>query len=482
MKLNKLMDCSYNIEIKNVTDDSRKVVPGSLFVAIKGLNSDGNDYLDKAIEKGAVAIITEQQVTKKVPVITVSDSNLTYNQALNLFYGDPTSKLKIIGVTGTDGKTTVAEIIYQLLNIDNNCGYIGTNGIRCLNYEQENDFTTPLPDELFLTFANFVKHQCQFVSMEASSERLSTKKLSTVEYDVSIFTNLSRDHLDTHKTMDNYAKAKAILFANTKKNGLCILNLDDKYKNIFLKVANAKVMTYSLDNPQADIYASNINVQYNQLTFDINGYFGTHHVESSISGEYNVYNLMGAILCLHHFGYDINDIINKIKALTPIEARQTMVDVGQPFNVMVDYAHTANALRNLLPYAKLITTNNIIVVVGAGGSRDYQRMIDMANFCTENVYYSIFTIEDARFDDPKELLSGMVSEVTKDNYKLEVNRDKAIEAALHLAKPGDTVLILGKGTERYQKTRGELVPRKNDIELSYDILEKMQKESLVDNY
>jgi UDP-N-acetylmuramoyl-L-alanyl-D-glutamate--2,6-diaminopimelate ligase len=482
LKLKDLFDCSYDIEIAKITDDSRDVIPGTLFIAIKGLTSDGNDFIDQAIQKGAVAIITEQSIKKAIPVITVENSNLVYNQLLNKYYQEPLSKLKMIGVTGTDGKTTVSEIIYQLLNIDSKCGYIGTNGIRCLKYEQENDFTTPLPADLFLAFYNFAKEKCQYVTLEASSERLSSQKLAYIDYDVAIFTNLSRDHLDTHKTMENYASSKALLFKNTKEKGLCILNIDDNYAHIFKKTARSKIKTYSLNNHQADLYSSNVKVKYNNLSFDINGYLGKHHIETSISGEYNVYNLMSAIICLDYFGYCIEDIIQKIKLLKPIEARQTLVEVGQPFNVMVDYAHTANALKNLLPYAKLITKNNIIVVVGAGGSRDPQRMIDMANFCSENVYFSIFTIEDARYNDPKQLLADMVSEVTKDNYKLEIDRDKAIEEALYLAKPGDTVLILGKGTERYQKTMGKLVPRKNDIEQAQYILEKIKKESLVDNY
>ncbi len=482
MKLNKLIDCPYDLEINSVTDDSRKVGPGSLFMAIKGLSSDGNDYIDKAIEKGAVAIVTEQKLIKSVPVITVKDSNLAYNQILNNFYNDPLSKLKLIGVTGTNGKTTIAEIIYQLLNIDSKCGYIGTSGIYCDGYEQENDYTTPLPDELFLALDNFVKKECQYVSMEASSERLATKKLSHINYDVAIFTNLSRDHLDTHKTMENYAKAKAIIFENTKKKGLCVLNIDDQYADVFRQVAHGKIKTYAINNHDADIYATNIFVGYAHLSFDINGYLGTYHVETTISGEYNVYNLLSIILCLDYFGYNIEDIIQKIKNIKPIEARQTMIEVGQPFNVMVDYAHTAGAVKCLLPYAKLITKNNIIVVVGACGSRDERRMIDMANYCTENVFYSFFTIEDARYDDPKKLLIKMVSEVKKDNFKIEMDRDKAIEEAIRFAKEGDTVLILGKGAEKYQITMGEFIPRKDDIELSYEVLEKIQKESLVDNY
>lgn len=476
--INELLDTNLNIEITNLSDNSKQIKENGLFFAIKGLTNDGNKYIDDAIKNGACAIVTEENVSTSVPVIKVSDAQYAYNNALNIFFDKPLDSLKIISVTGTDGKTTVAEIIYQLLNNYSSIGYIGTNGIKYKKFKMDNDHTTPMPYELFKAFSEFRNLNCKYVAMESSSERLYTKKLDCIDFDVAIFTNLSRDHLDTHKTMENYAKAKAISFEQLKKDGLGIVNYDDNYKKYFIEKCNGECLTYSLNDSNADIYASNILIRYNRLEFDINGIYGHHHVISHISGEYNVYNLMCAILCLKHFGYDVKSIIKNIALLKPIDARQCLLKTNFGFNIMIDYAHTANAFRNLYKYMKNNITGRTIVVVGAGGSRDKQRMIDMANLCTSIADYSYFTIEDARYDDPNELLKEMVSEVKTDNYELEVNRDEAIKKAIKNAIPNDMIFILGKGFEKYQVTNGKNVSRPNDLESCKKVLKQMEKEKV----
>ncbi len=472
-KLSDLFDIKSNLKIDVLYDDSRLKVKNGLFFAIKGVTVDGHDYIESAIKNGAVAVVSEKNVDVNVPVIVVENTNVAYNIALNKFYDNVLDKLKIVSVTGTDGKTTVSEILYQLLNNYDKAGYIGTSGIRYKNFTLENDYTTPMPDLLFKAYNEFSKLGCKYVAMESSSERLSTGKLEEIYFDVAIFTNLTRDHLDTHKTMENYARAKAISFNHLKKGGLGIVNYDDKYKDFFINATKEKILTYSLSNNKADIYASDIMIGYNKLDFNINGIYGKHHITTNISGEYNVNNLMCAILTLTHFGYDIDSIIKHISQIKPIEARQMMLKTNLDFNVMVDYGHTANAVRNLLKYVKGFTKGRIIAVVGAGGSRDKRRAIDMANFCTENLDYSFFTIEDARYDDPQALLKMMISEVKKKNFSLEVNRDLAIKKALEFAKKDDIVLILGKGLENYQITNGKLVPRKNDAETAYYYIDEL---------
>ena len=472
-KLSDLFDIKSNLQIDVLYDDSRLKVKNGLFFAIKGVIVDGHDYIESAIKNGAVAVVSEKNVDVNVPVIVVENTNVAYNIALNKFYDNVLDKLKIVSVTGTDGKTTVSEILYQLLNNYDKAGYIGTSGIRYKNFTLENDYTTPMPDLLFKAYNEFSKLGCKYVAMESSSERLSTGKLEEIYFDVAIFTNLTRDHLDTHKTMENYARAKAISFKNLKKGGLGIVNYDDKYKDFFINATKEKILTYSLSNNKADIYASDIMIGYNKLDFNINVIYGKHHITTNISGEYNVNNLMCAILTLTHFGYDIDSIIKYISQIKPIEARQMMLKTNLDFNVMVDYGHTANAVRNLLKYVKGFTKGRIIAVVGAGGSRDKRRAIDMANFCTENLDYSFFTIEDARYDDPQTLLKMMISEVKKKNFSLEVNRDLAIKKALEFAKKDDIVLILGKGLENYQITNGKLVPRKNDAETAYYYIDEL---------
>ena len=475
-KLNELFPINDERPIEYIYDDSREIVKNGLFFCIKGISTDGHNYVDAAIKNGAVAIVAEREVSASVPVIIVPNTSIAENETLNKFYDNVLDNLNVISVTGTDGKTTVAEILYQLLNNYQKTAYIGTNGIKCENFEMENDFTTPLPQQLFQAFNEFQKRDCKYVTMETSSERLATQKLSTIKYRVAIFTNLTRDHLDYHKTMENYAIAKAISFKELAIGGLGIANYDDKYKDYFINATKEKVLTYSLNNPNASIYASNINIEYEKLSFDINGIYGSHHIEANISGEYNVYNLMTAILTLKHLGYDIESIITNIAKIKPIDARQTMLTTTLDFDIMVDYAHTANAARNLVKYLRPFVKGRIITVVGAGGSRDKRRMIDMANYCTEELDYSFFTIEDARFDDPNELLKEMISEVKKDNFELEIDRDKAIKKAINYSKKGDLVLILGKGLESYQKTKGQLVKRKNDVESAYECAKELEKQ------
>lgn len=472
-KLCNLFNTNFTTNIEEIYDDSRKKVKNGLFFAIKGISVDGHNYINTAIENGAVAVVAEKQVDINVPLIVVDDTNVAFNKALNKFYDNVLDKIKLISVTGTDGKTTVSEILYQLLNNYDKTGYIGTSGIKFKNFSMENDYTTPLPDLLFKAFNEFQKLGCKYVAMESSSERLSTKKLEEVFFDVAIFTNLTRDHLDTHKTMENYALAKAISFNHLKKGGLGIVNYDDQYKDYFINATEEKIITYSLSNNSADIYASNIVIRYNKLDFDINGIYGQHHITTNISGEYNVNNLMCAIATMIHFGFDIDSIIKNIAKIKPIDARQMMLKTDLDFNVMIDYGHTANAVKNLASYVKKFTKGKIIAVVGAGGSRDKRRAIDIANYCTENLDYSFFTIEDARYDDPIELLKMMVSETKHNNYSIEPDRNLAIKKALMFAKKDDLVIIFGKGLESYQITKGVLVPRKNDAEIAYQYIEEM---------
>ena len=476
MLLRELIPCDSDVKIDVITDDSRTKGENILFVAVKGLTVDGHKFAKSAVENGAVAVICEHDIEEvDVPKIIVKDSQRAMNEILNRFYGAPLGQLSMIGVTGTDGKTTTSEMMYQILNMmGRKTGYIGTNGIRSEHYFQENTYTTPLQEELFQALDGFQEDGCEFVSMEATGERLGTGKMDGVSFDASIFTNLTRDALDIFKTMDNYALAKAKLMEYTKSEGLCVINADDDYSSLFIKHANAPVLTYGIKN-KADIYATDIDIKYNSLSFVLNGKLGTHHVKCNLSGMFNVYNLMAVIGCLNHFGFEVKDLLWCIERLKPIEARQTVIDRGQPFKVIVDYAHTANAVRNLITYIKdTLTDGRVSVVVGAGGSRDINRRTDMAEYCTAIADYNYFTIEDARFEDPKMLVETMVSTVPEaTNYELIVDRDEAIEKAIHDALPGDTILIVGKGAEDYMMTNGEPVKRFNDLERAAMVLEEM---------
>ena len=465
------------IEIENITDDSRTKGSNILFVCVKGLTVDGHSFAQKAVENGAVAIICEHLIEDIcVPQIVVRDSQKAMNEVLNLFYNNPCGKMKMIGVTGTDGKTTTSEMMYQILNgLGHHTGYIGTNGIRSNHYSQENDYTTPLQKDLFRALSGFMEDKCEYVSMEASGERLGTGKMAGVSFDATIFTNLTRDALDIFKTMDNYGAAKAKLMEYTKPSGICVINKDDKYSPMFIEKAAGKVVTYGIEDSTADVYATDIDVRYSSLSFTLNGIYGTYPVKCNLSGIFNVYNIMAVTCVIHHFGFTVKEILEEVEALKPVEARQMVIDCGQPFKVLVDYAHTANAVKNLVEYLKATLTDGYLrVVVGAGGSRDVHRRTDMAEYCTKRADYNYFTIEDPRFEDTKMLVDTMVSTVPEaTNYELIYDRDEAIFKAISDCKPEDTVIILGKGAERYLSVMGKDVPRPNDIESAYMALEKL---------
>lgn len=485
MKLSELIGEGYIVKAKEITDetieiitdDSRTKGKNILFVCVKGLTVDGHTFASKAVENGAVAIVCEHEVEGiKVPQIVVKDSQRAMNEVLNRFYGNPLSKINLIGVTGTDGKTTTSEMMFQILNrLHQRTGYIGTNGIRSEHYTQDNEYTTPLQGDLFKALNGFCEDDCKYVSMEASGERLGTGKMDGVLFDASVFTNLTRDALDIFKTMDNYCNAKAKLMEYTKPSGICVINKDDSYAERFIEKAAAPVVTYAVYDKTADIYATDIEVAYSKLSFTLNGKLGTYKINSNLSGIFNVYNIMGVLAVLNHFGFGMETLVDAVSKLEPVEARQTVIDLGQPFRVIVDYAHTANAVKNLVEYIKSTLTDGYLrVVVGAGGSRDIHRRTDMAEYCTAMADYNYFTIEDARFEDPQMLVNTMVSTVPDaTNYELIVDRDEAIEKAIRDAKPGDAILILGKGAERYLSTLGKQVERPNDMESAAMALSKL---------
>lgn len=477
MKLKQLIETDLDIEITNISEDSRTIRENGIFFAIKGAKVDGNKYINSAINNGAVCVISDEYPEASVPVFHSDNIYACYNEALSKLYNESDKKIKKICVTGTDGKTTTSEIIYQLLNNFDKCGYIGTNGIKYGDEILPNEYTTPMPGVLYPTIDLLYQNGCKYLSMEASGERLGTNRLIGLNPDVAIFTNLTRDALDIFGTMDNYCAAKSKLFEMLKSDGLALINLDDEYCEVVKKACNGKIVTYSICDAAADIFATNINVEYDHLSFNIIGKFGEHHVESPLSGLFNVYNLMCAIVTLNYFGYDIEKIIDAIRNLKPIPSRQTMVPNDIGINVMVDYGHTANAFKNLYDYVRTKYNQKIITVAGAGGSRDKRRMIEMANACTDKSDYVFITIEDPRYDDPDILVEEMASEVKeagKTNYEIVVDRDEAIRRAINKAEKGDLILIMGKGLEDYMTINGKDVPRLNDYEVAKIVLNERE--------
>lgn len=471
-KLNELIPCNYDTLISSVEDDSRAKDDNYLFCCIKGLTVDGHDYVNSAIENGAAAILSEKDIDVDVPVVKVEDTSKAMIEVLSRFYDEVDKKMKMVGVTGTDGKTTVASMIYQLINHMDKAGYIGTNGIVCDGYHQDTHLTTPFPKDLYKALYNFYQNDCKYVSMEVSSERLLTGRMDAMSFDIAIFTNLTRDHINNHKTYKNYRECKGKLFSMVKSDGYSIINNDDENASYFKKVSNGKVLTYGIDT-KSDFRASDIIVAPKKLIFKLETPDGDYTVECPLSGKYNVYNLMAVIMACHLLGFDMNTIIANVKKLTPIKGRADVIDYNGKFKVMIDYAHTANALKNLLEFARVVSDGRVIIVTGSAGGRDNGKRPDMGKIVTSLADYAVFTMDDPRYEDPNDIIDEMVSELDDSitNYERIIDRPAAIKKALQIASAGDVVVIAGRGNDTFIPL-GDQVVRCNDYEEVYKNLQE----------
>lgn len=470
-KLSDLIPCNYDTLISSVEDDSRVKNDNYLFCCIKGLTVDGHDYVNSAIDNGAVAILSEKDLDTTVPVVKVDDTNKAMINVLSRFYDDVDKKIKLIGVTGTDGKTTVASMVYQLINHMDKAGYIGTNGIECEGYTQENHLTTPFPKDLYKAMYNFYQKDCHYISLEVSSERLLTKRIDDMTFDIAVFTNLTKDHINNHKTYSNYRDCKAKLFKMVKDDGFAIINNDDDNANFIKKVAHGQIITYGIDN-KADYFASDVIIAAKKLMFNLKTPEGDYFVECPLSGKYNVYNLMAAIATCRSLGFDTNVIIDNIKKLKPIKGRADIIDYHGKFKVIIDYAHTANALKNILEYAHVVTNGSVITVSGSAGGRDHIKRPEMGKILTSLSNYVIFTTDDPRTEDSNDIIDEMVSELDEAfNYERIIDRASAIKKALKIAKEGDVVVIAGRGNDTFMPV-GDNVVRCNDYEEVYKNLKE----------
>ena len=451
MKLNELLNCQYEVDITGIKTNSVNIKKGDLFVCIDSKTMDRHLFIDDAIKKGASAVIVKHDVGKKsVPIIKVDNPNQIFVDIINKFYDYPTRKLTMIGVTGTDGKTTVATIIYQLIN---NCAYIGTNGIFYNDYKEKTSNTTPNLDKTIPLFANMVKNEIKTVSMEVSSEALYYDRVAGIEFDCSILTNITKEHLNTHKTLENYIACKCKLFDNTK--GPCILNKDDEH---FSEVAKhcSKIYTYGQDSNN-DLYFKDVKLDHDKTTFKIVYQNKQYEIESPLIALFNVYNLCAALLALVSLGYDLNKLIKNIKNLK-ISGRLENIDLGQDFKVVVDYAHTPNGINNLLQFMNSLEHNKLIVVFSEPGERDKSKRASKGYNVITNCDYAIVTSQDPRGEDPMDIANDLISDV-KDykNYEIILDRSKAIKKAINMARENDIVLIIGKGSDNYQILKDKII-------------------------
>ncbi|MDF2563930.1 MAG: murE [Massilibacillus sp.] len=448
--------------IQSIAHDSRKVVANTLFICMIGATVDGHNYIEQAVKNGAVAVLVEKDVVvpEGVTVIRVQDMKASMQSIVPYFYDYPAQKMRMIGITGTNGKTTTSYLIRAILrNAGFKVGVIGTIQIIIEDRVLPIHNTTPDVIDLQSTLAEMVSSGIDYVVMEVSSHALAQERVVGCEFDTAIFTNVTQDHLDYHKTFENYIAAKARLFTsltqvgNIKANKNAVINIDDEASKAMLENTKCKVLTYGVHN-DSDIKAVDINVLASGANFTAIGDFGSIPLNLKITGVFNVYNVMGAIGAALAENIAKETIKETLELFTSVPGRFELVDEGQEFSVIVDYAHTPDGLENILKTARQIAVNRIITVFGCGGDRDRTKRPIMGRVATELSDVIIATSDNPRSEDPEFILSQVeagVLEVLGDKQHEKItDRKTAIHRAIGMAKAGDIVIIAGKGHEDYQ--------------------------------
>lgn len=457
---------SQDVMIKAIKINSKECSEGDLFVCTMGVTADRHDFIDDAVKHGASAVIVSRDVSEnRVPVIKVPDTNRELPYLCQKFYDYPDQKLKVIGLTGTDGKTSTATIVQTLIGSDL-CGYIGTNGRSCAKFTGDNPNTTPDTHLLYSYFREFLDCGCKYVAMEASSEAFFRKRLEILDFDLSIFTNITSEHLNIHGSFENYVQCKLQLFRQTKKDGFCVLNMDDPYYLTVKEACNGKVVTYGKgEDATLQIVDFKLYPTHTLIHFKYNGEL--IEVDSPLLGDFNVYNLAGGLLGAIVIGVPLEQALSRIKNIR-ISGRLDLLTTNTPYYVMVDYAHTPNGISKLLNFVHTLDINRSIVVIGQAGERDYIKRPQVGEVVVKNATHAIFTYEDPRSEDPKAICDDIVKTIkdTYNNYEIIVDRREAIQKAIDMADAKDMVLILGKGNETYQKLKTETIYF-NDEEEAY---------------
>lgn len=452
-----------DMAVSHITADSREVKAGSLFICLTGAHVNGHDYVNKAVEAGAVAILASEpiEVSDTVTVLTVKDTRIAMQQCVPFFYDYPGCKMRMIGVTGTNGKTTTTHIIGHILRAQEyKVGIIGTVHVMIGDKTYPIHNTTPDVVDLQHILSQMVAEGVTHCIMEVSSHALALNRVAGVEYDTAVFTNLTQDHLDFHKTFENYLAAKCKLFEQVsapnqhKKNKGAVINIDDPYGERVMAKNSAPLITYGTKG-KGTLEGENLTITAKTSAYDIVYEGKEYPIHIRITGLFNVYNTLAAIGACLFEGVSMEDIIKALSDFTAVPGRFELVEEGQPFAVVVDYAHTPDGLENILQTAQKIVERHIIVVFGCGGDRDVTKRPIMGRIAAQYGDGIFVTSDNPRTEDPEKIVA-QVAEGVKEGlregsvYTVITDRRSAIHAAIKAAKAGDVVIIAGKGHEDYQ--------------------------------
>lgn len=453
----------------NIQSDSRKIKPGDTFVALRGISSDGHSYINKAIENGATRIIAEEG-NYSVETVLVNDTREYLDNYLKENYTKYLNEMNLIAITGTNGKTTTAKLIHDLLNmIGSKTAYIGTIGFYIGEKVCDLPNTTVDVCDTYDLILQAYDRGCNNVVFEVSSHAADMGRVATINFDYAVFTNLTQDHLDYHKTMGNYALAKQKVFKQLKPNGIAIINDDDKYKEYFLLEEN-KNITYGFNSGDFKIEDYKMTKDGTTFSYILNG--KVYEANSNLLGKYNVYNMLAVIATLTTFGLKQEKILEYIPKLKAPVGRMEIVKYKSN-NIIIDYAHTPDAIEKIMSTLKDITTGNTYVIFGCTGDRDRLKRPIMTEYVANNSKYFIITNDDPHFEDPAQIVDDMTKDLEFDNYEVCLDREEAIIKGINLLEENDTLFILGKGHEENMIIRDKKVPF-NDRKAVVDYLATLE--------
>jgi UDP-N-acetylmuramoyl-L-alanyl-D-glutamate--2,6-diaminopimelate ligase len=476
MKLSELFDDVPDIEIRSLMADSRKKRPDSIFFAVRGMMYDGHKFIEQAIANGARVIVHSEPVANMhddITYIQVKDVTAAFNKVADAFYGHPSHHLTMYGITGTNGKSSIATILRDLLNHFEPTGHIGTIAIEYGNVKLPPLLTTPDIDDLHGILKDMVDAGMKACTLEASSVGIEQGRVDAIDFDVCGFTNLTSEHLDYHGTMPNYFNAKKRLFDQMKPEGAVVTNADDPYGMKITADAPCKVVTYGIDHP-ADYQVVKYQLLKDATMITLEHEGRQYQIRSNLVARFNIYNLVCAIAMLNQKGIAIEDMVPYMSGLNQVEGRMERINDGQPFNMVVDFAHTPDSIEKVCQYAAAITPKDkrIIAVTGSSGQRDTAKRPEIGRILDQYCDMIILTEEDPRNEKIRDICEEIASGIENTDFIIIEDRYDAIRESVELTDPNDTILILGKGDEKYIFTEFGREPYEGDDVIAHEVLSK----------
>lgn len=463
--------------INTISCDSRQEQPQGLFVALSGFKVNGEDFIKDAVAQGAVVVakkgtarnLSNYVIPDSICVLDVDDPKCFLKEVALRFFDHPSRKLKVIGVTGTNGKTTITYLLESIFRANHKTSaVIGTVNYRIAGKVLPSKNTTPGFLENQSHLAHMAASQIPYCVMEVSSHALDQGRVEGIDFSSAIFTNLTQDHLDYHKDMESYFRAKSLLFTNLTSQAHALINVDDPYGLKLKSISKGKICTYAI-HQEADVRAMGIQSSLKGMKMDVKFPSGKVSIQTRFIGHHNIYNILAACACAFQEGVSLEKISRGVEDLTHVPGRLQPVDMGQDFFVFIDYAHTPDGLINVLKALKSVSSNKIILVFGCGGDRDRTKRPQMGKAACELADYSIVTSDNPRSEEPEAIIQEIKVGFSKSNFEIIVDRKEAIGRALKMAQPQEIVLIAGKGHEDYQILKNRTIPF-NEVEIVQDLL------------